>query len=592
MPAMNSPSELRQQRRQGRAMDRRVVALIGVAVILVVAVADWAAGGFTHRLVYGTATLRIDSVPAGARVAVDGMPVGVTPLEAAVLAGTRVLKISHRFHPDYVERVTLQRGATVVRAIDLLPGYGELRVVSNPESATVSVNGQVQPHTTPIVLEQLLAGSYTLEISQRGRTTVTLQRDVLPGQTTEVNVELELAKLGTLSIRSNPAHAAIVLLDQSEAYRPGMELPVGRYRARVAADGYRTAEIDVKIGRGPNLAEVTLQRLTGALQLDLRPRDAVVTIGHHDGDDLRFTAYTPGMRLPTGTVTVRARALGYRSIERRWPLTEAGLTQTIALGRIDAKAKDVISDPLRSGGMAPAVVVIAAGKFRMGVDDGTLSQSPAHTVTVSQPFAIGVNEVTRGEYQAFTAATGRSAAPRRRDETDQHAMAGLDWKSAVAYTTWLSEQTGHRYRLPTEAEWEFAARAGSTTPFTFGSDPTELCRYGNVADATLHKSFPAWNAIDCSDGYVRIAPVGQFLPNAFGLHDVHGNVSEWVADCWHMSYENAPSDGSAWSVSGECIDHVVRGGAWTNDASAVRVTDRRPASTPSEERGFRVVREF
>jgi formylglycine-generating enzyme required for sulfatase activity len=113
-----------------------------------------------------------------------------------------------------------------------------------------------------------------------------------------------------------------------------------------------------------------------------------------------------------------------------------------------------------------------------------------------------------------------------------------------------------------------------------------------VADRAAHKSFLGWNVVDCDDGAVRAAPVGQYQPNAFGLYDVHGNVAEWVLDCWHISYDNAPRDGAAWPIRGECVDHVVRGGGWGDGADAVRVTDRRPASTPGDARGFRVVREL
>jgi formylglycine-generating enzyme required for sulfatase activity len=155
------------------------------------------------------------------------------------------------------------------------------------------------------------------------------------------------------------------------------------------------------------------------------------------------------------------------------------------------------------------------------------------------------------------------------------------------YLPWLVRKTGKSYRLLTEAEWEYAARAGSITRFYFGSNEKDLCDYANVADRIGKEIYADWIIADCRDGYVNTAPVGSFKPNAFGLYDMHGNVLEWVQDCW----SGAPSDGAAW-VKGECGTRVLRGGSWAREPRYQRLTTRNKyqTGTRSFSIGFRVAR--
>jgi formylglycine-generating enzyme required for sulfatase activity len=157
----------------------------------------------------------------------------------------------------------------------------------------------------------------------------------------------------------------------------------------------------------------------------------------------------------------------------------------------------------------------------------------------------------------------------------------------------LSKTTGKTYRLLTEAEWEYAARAGSTTRYFFGDNVKDFCRFGNAADLTAKRRFPSLTVISCDDGYVFTAPAGSYLPNAFGLYDVVGNAWQWLEDCWNPSYKDAPVDGSA-DLSGECSRHVVRGGSWDDGADVLRSANRRrnfPIRRNFDD-GFRVAREL
>ena len=139
----------------------------------------------------------------------------------------------------------------------------------------------------------------------------------------------------------------------------------------------------------------------------------------------------------------------------------------------------------------------------------------------------------------------------------------VNWEEAQAYVRWLSQETAHEYRLLSEAEWEYVARAGTETARYWGETPANQCRFGNGADALALVNNPEWRTVDCSDGYAATAPVGSYEPNAFGLYDVMGNVWEWTEDCWNERYTGGPLDGSAWEY-GDCSTRVQRGGAWIN----------------------------
>jgi sulfatase modifying factor 1 len=152
----------------------------------------------------------------------------------------------------------------------------------------------------------------------------------------------------------------------------------------------------------------------------------------------------------------------------------------------------------------------------------------------------------------------------------------VSYEQAVAFTEWLSDKTSKRYRLLTEAEWEYAARAGSERPRFWGSSTERACTFANVANPSTKQKYDKenkWEVFECDDGYVETAPVGSFKPNTLGLHDMLGNVWEWVKDCWNTTYEGAPADGSVWST-GDCRLRVVRGGCWSNGPRIVRSAAR------------------
>ena len=237
-----------------------------------------------------------------------------------------------------------------------------------------------------------------------------------------------------------------------------------------------------------------------------------------------------------------------------------------------------LKDRLRDGSFAPEVVVLAGGNFIRGDAQGDDDEKPPVEITLG-PFAIGITEVTFEQYDRFCDDTRRD----RPDEADwgrgRRPVINVSWKDAVAYTEWLSRKTRHTYRLPTDAEWEYAARAGTLSRFWWGDEV-------DVARANCEGCGSLW------DGD-RTARVGRFPPNPFGLYDTAGNVFEWVADCYHSSFADAPADGTAVDKPG-CGKRVIRGGAWSFPPGEVRSANRWrdfPARH-SDDTGFRVVREL
>ena len=230
----------------------------------------------------------------------------------------------------------------------------------------------------------------------------------------------------------------------------------------------------------------------------------------------------------------------------------------------------------------PEMVVVPAGQFVMGSSTNEKgrfrNEGPRHTVTIAKPFAVSKFEVTFDEWDACVAygdctpvvndnGWGRGRRP----------AINVTWDDAHRYAAWLSKMTGKPYRLLSDAGWEYAARAGSNKRYSWGDEIGK----GNA------------NCSDCGSEWdaTQTAPVGSFAANQFGLHDMHGNVWEWVEDCLHRSYEGAPADGSAWIAGGECSLRVIRGGSWHYDPDGARSASRRGMSiSPFDDVGFRVGR--
>ncbi|WP_366083857.1 formylglycine-generating enzyme family protein [Nitrosomonas sp.] len=274
------------------------------------------------------------------------------------------------------------------------------------------------------------------------------------------------------------------------------------------------------------------------------------------------------------------------------------------------------------------MVAIRPDQFLMGSSenekDRQPNEGPQHWVTIPKPFAISRCEITVGQFKQFVQETNhRTTVEENRKgcyvwnaekkqaeqlpdhnwknpgftQDDHHPVVCVSWDDAQAYVKWLSQRTGAQYRLPTEAEWEYVARAGTQTARFYQDD--KQCDYANgLGQETKSIAGSDWVLADCSDSYVYTAPVASFAENHFGLFDLLGNAGEWTEDCWHDNYrpESKPNDGSAWGKAdgGDCNSRVVRGGSWFGDPQGLRSALRFRIITDEAGvvLGFRIARAF
>lgn len=245
----------------------------------------------------------------------------------------------------------------------------------------------------------------------------------------------------------------------------------------------------------------------------------------------------------------------------------------------------------------PTMISVAGGKFDMGSNDGRSDEKPVHEVRIKS-FYLSCYETTNAEFCAFLNEKGNQNESGREwidlsgsfgsekcrilkngerfsveSGYERHPVIFVSWYGAMAYCKWLSEKTGQAWRLPSEAEWEYAAGGGSSnrTKWAGTNDGSQLYRYANFCDSQCKES---WADKNQTDGHTYTAPVGSFSANALGLNDMSGNVWEWCADTWHDTYAGAPADGSAWTTGGEQNLAVLRGGSWLNDDDDCRAADR------------------
>ena len=249
----------------------------------------------------------------------------------------------------------------------------------------------------------------------------------------------------------------------------------------------------------------------------------------------------------------------------------------------------------------PEMVVLPAGEFVQGsdkVESGHLDEKPQRTVKIARPFAVSKYETTFAQWDACVADGKCPKADDAGFGRGKVPAVNISWPEAKAYAAWLSAKTGKSYRLLSESEFEYAARGGTQTPWFWGGNEskTKTCEFANLHDETGKKAHPnyVWSHVLCDDGAAENAEVGKYKANAFGLHDMLGNVREWVDDCHQTGYAGAPEDGSVRPFAGQCEKRVVRGGAWLDGPSTARSAYRYSEieGMRNYQTGFRLARDL
>lgn len=323
--------------------------------------------------------------------------------------------------------------------------------------------------------------------------------------------------------------------------------------------------------------------------------------------------------IPCGIILAMAACTARNPSPAPVPAAKSG-TESLQPGRI-------FSDRIARGGYGPELIVIPAGRFELGAvgkdRKAPAAEKPAHTVALQRPFALTRAEITVDEFGAFIAASAYRSRAEQAGSSEIFDLAsgrliraeGVDWRfdhigkpargdypvvhvayaDATAYAAWLSRRTGRHYRLPSEAEWEYALRAGTDSVFPWGNKPKDLEKGNLTGNGDRFPNGRNWrNAISgYSDGYWALAPVRRYSSEDWGTFDMLGNVSEWVEDCWHENYRRAPANGEAW-VNDGCTHRVIRGSAWLSSIDQSRSSFRMPmaAERTNARLGFRLVREL
>ena len=405
-----------------------------------------------------------------------------------------------------------------------------------------------------------------------GGTTVTSGASIV-GSAVEVEVEVEYWK--TINAIEDPAVRIAALLDYRSKFPGGVYADL----TEIQLEGLRK-----RTGTGGSGQEMSSEAVEAGLGLTREDRRRIQRA-------LAAEGFQPGQ--PDGLFGRRTRTAiaGWQASRGANPtgFLDADAVKVLLAAAPKAERGPSVGERIRDCADCPELVVVPPGSFMMGSRSAEIGRSgnegPVHRVTIGKAFAVGVHEVTFAQWAACRRSGGCTHNPGDRGwGRGTRPVINVSWNDAREYVKWLSRKTGRTYRLLSESEWEYVARAGTTTPFHYGSTVS-------TAQANYNGNYTYGS--DRKGRYrKRTMPVGSFSPNAFGLRDVHGNVREWVEDCWHRDYRGAPTNGSAWTRGGDCARRVLRGGSWLYDPRSVRSANRfrDPTGIRLNVVGFRVAR--
>ncbi len=514
-------------------------------------------------LAAGRAILQVRTNPPAAEVRLNGHLLGKSPtLSSSLPPGKHTLSIIHRYFRPYEEEVELVDDKVLKRDVALLPGRGAITLLSDPPNARILINGQPQSERTPATLNDLIAGVHKVVLRLDRFKDAAFEVEILEGRTARESVDLEggdLVQVGERWVDAAEASTEFLALASASAERGNVDrVREMLEQARTHANGSLPAEAGQIMARAEQVARETAGARAAAAEARAK---AEVAMAEFDKENaIRF----------------------YEQALAAFPEDEQA-SAGLAAAKTMRLPGSVFRDILRDGSAGPELVVVPPGTYSMGSPPTEAgrdrNEGPQQQVTIAKPFAIGKYEVTFEEYDQYAKAMGRSRPPDRGWGRGRRPVINVSWNEAQEYVQWLSKVTGKTYRLPTEAEWEYAARAGSETAYWWG-DSVEQKRA---------------NCDGCRSDWAekQTLPVGSFPPNEFGLHDTAGNVFEWTEDCVNSGLEGVPVDGSAW-LDGNCSRRVYRGGSWYFGPRSARSAARghNALNYRTSNVGLRVVREL
>ena len=459
-------------------------------------------------------------------------------------------------------RETIQHGreATERRIALAEIGPQPFTVVTEPAGARVRIVNIEERYQAGMALGP---GEYEVEVSAAGYETV---RETIQHGREATERRIALVEIGPqpFTVVTEPAGAQVQIANIEEPYEAGMALAAGAYEVEVSAAGYETSRATIQHGWTATEQRIALVEIgPQPFTVVTEPAGAQVQIANIE------EPYEAGMALAAGAYEVEVSAAGYETsratIQHGWAATE----QRIALVR--AERERPAGERFRDCSACPEVVVVPSSSFLRGstpVEAGrSEDEGPLSVVEIPRALAVGAYEVTFAEWDACVSAGGCNGY--RPDDAGwgrgRQPVINVTWADAQAYVRWLTNVSGRSYRLLSETEWEYAARAHTRTPFHLGETISD-------AEANFDATY-SYGENPTGTDRRRTVPVGSFRPNAFGLYDMHGNVGEWVQDCWAENYAATPLDGQAWTPE-DCRRRVSRGGSWLFSPKVVRSASR------------------
>src|SRR6184192_3802175 len=555
--------------------------------------------------------LQIDTAGVVAAVSIDGVAAGLAPGVISVPAGDRTLSLRAPRYVDYTTTLGIEgAGARQELHVRLQPAWGTLAVTAVPQGAHVSVDG-VDSGAAPVSVAAP-SGVRRIRIAASGWKTWESIVVLKGGQTLAVGPVTLGQPDAHLTVRSVPAGADVTIAGTHRGHTPlTVELPAGiAYPVVLSLPGYATWTRELFATAGSNLsAEARLAAVLARVKVSGEPADAELLV---DGAPRGQTPQS--LLLPAVEHRIEVRKAGFIPFEAvLTPVPELERAVQYHLTPSDRGRALLESAPLVRSQIGYVLRLVPPGAFQMGSERREQGRRPnegLRTVTLQRPFYIGVLPVTNGDFRRFRAEHASGYIDRQSIDLDSQPVTQVSWEDAAEFCNWLSHQEGlppayersgtgfvltrpvtRDYRLPTEAEWEYAARygaAGQSQRFVWGDSPPVPLGVGNLAGGETGSSLPA-TLPGYRDDYPVVSPVGKFHPTALGLHDMSGNVSQWVNDYYESFVDPAPMTDPLGPAQGTL--HVVRGASWkTASVSELRLAWRDTASGPEPTVGFRLAR--
>ncbi len=555
--------------------------------------------------------LEIDTGGVVATVSIDGVAAGLAPGLLSVPAGERTVSVRAPRYLDYTTTLTVE-GAGVRQDlhVQLQPAWGRLTVSAVPQGAHVSIDG-AERGTAPLGVEAS-SGVHRIRIEAPGWKSWESSVVLKGGQALAVGPVTLGQPDAHLTVSSTPAGAEVTVAGTLRGRTPlAIELPAGiAYPVIVALPGYATWSQDVFASAGRALsADARLAAVFARVTVRGEPADAELLV-----DGVPRGSTPQSLNLPALEHRVEVRKAGYLSFEAL-VAPAPGLERTVEyhLTPADRGRALLESAPLIRSQIGYVLRLVPPGTFQMGSerrDQGRRPNESSRSVTLRRPYYLGVQPVTNGEFRRFRAGHVSGFIERQSIDLDDQPVTQVSWDEAAEFCNWLSQLDGlppayeksgdaltlirpvtRGYRLPTEAEWEYAARygpAGESRRFVWGDAPPVPAQVGNLAGSETGSSLPA-TLPGYRDDYPALAPIGRFRTTALGLHDMSGNVSQWMNDYYQSFVDASPATDPLGPAEGRL--HAVRGANWkTSSVTELRLAWRDTAEGPAPTLGFRLAR--